>query len=63
MNLPYDYTRCANATCPLKDRCWRKTDGHPERQSYSMFTPNQDGTCDNFIEYFYGVPREQTKNG
>lgn len=50
MNLPYDYSRCANGECELRLACLRYLDkGHSTRQVYSMFKPNEDGTCDNQI--------------
>lgn len=42
MTLPYDYSRCANETCALRDRCRRTEPGHPTYQSYSLFPGGED---------------------
>jgi hypothetical protein len=47
--LPFDYSRCMNEGCPLRDRCLRKlSPGHPTYQVYTAFPGGED--CRGFID-------------
>jgi hypothetical protein len=50
VHLPYDYSRCANKTCQLRDRCKRAlAPGRPGgEQTFSMFPGGED--CEAFID-------------
>lgn len=50
--LPYDYTRCVNDECPLRENCLRFTD-RPEgvtRLIYSLFQPDNNKKCKHQIK-------------
>jgi len=49
VTLPYDYSRCGNGKCPLRDRCKRAlAPGRPGGwQTFSMFPGGDD--CDGLI--------------
>jgi hypothetical protein len=43
-------TICVNDTCPQREQCYRYIAEPGERQSFSMFTPDENGECENFLE-------------
>ncbi len=45
-----DISKCLNESCPLKERCYRFKCAGSEYQTYSDFQPNEDGSCDWFME-------------
>jgi len=49
MTLPYDYARCAFATCPRADTCARKDPGRPDGQQAFAAFRWRDG-CHGYIE-------------
>ena len=46
MTLPYDYSRCVNATCKLA--CRRKEPGRPTYQAFTAYPGGDD--CYGLIE-------------
>ena len=51
-----DITLCVNQECPLKDSCKRNVQNYKKRenraQSYALFYPNEDSTCDHYMHYY-----------
>jgi hypothetical protein len=46
-----DISMCTNTQCPLSNECYRyRATPNLEWQAYGGFKPNEDGTCDHFIE-------------
>lgn len=46
-----DISMCQNQFCTLKENCYRfKATPNEFRQSYGVFTQNEDKTCDYFWE-------------
>ncbi|MGL4634927.1 MAG: hypothetical protein ACRCWF_03010 [Beijerinckiaceae bacterium] len=46
--LPYDYTRCANETCALRDKCRRTTPGQERYKVFIYYPGGED--CRGLIE-------------
>lgn len=40
-----DYSFCTNWECPFKGSCKRQTEKPNERQSYTKFELEEDGSC------------------
>lgn len=45
-----DISMCRNHECPLKDACYRYTATPSDRQPYHPYEPNENGTCDTFMQ-------------
>ena len=61
MSLPFDYCRCTNEECPVKDMCHRSPENNPHdskayRITISEFKPTDDG-CEHLIPM--GIPIEK----
>jgi hypothetical protein len=56
-------TVCINEDCKIRKQCYRFLAHNSEfGQTYSLFSPNEDGTCDDKIEHKQEVKNEQRKN-
>lgn len=57
-----DITMCANDDCPHAETCHRNPAGgttpHPTYQSWSRFTPDEDGDCDYYSEAWPHLARK-----
>ena len=50
-----DISMCLNYWCPHKDTCYRyQAKPNEYWQSYSSFTPDENGICMYYIEYIPG---------
>ena len=61
-----DISLCRNKTCPLRPTCYRaQAKPNPYRQAYTSYTPNEDGTCDDYVEVscddLLEIPEEEEK--
>ncbi len=45
-----DYTLCVNANCPMRMTCYRFIAAPSGYQSYSLFSPNDKGVCEMYME-------------
>lgn len=45
-----DITMCQNAACPKAGICYRFTAKPSERQSYAVFSPDENGNCESFLQ-------------
>lgn len=50
-DVPADFTKCGNEKCPLKRNCLRYLAAPKSRQVWAEFTPNDNGTCDSYVDY------------
>ena len=43
-----DVSKCLNATCAHRGKCWRYLTPAFKRQRYAAFTPDESGRCEHF---------------
>lgn len=63
-----DISKCSNAECPLKDKCWRwLAPSNSYAQAFGNFEPDENGNCKYFwdatsrITHVFDEPDKENK--